>query len=38
MLHDIDTGAMNALQCWQLRDDACSDVGTSVNTLAALQR
>ncbi len=24
---------MNAPRCWQLRDDACSNVETSVNTL-----
>jgi hypothetical protein len=32
-------GTMNAPRCWQLHDDnACSDVGTSGKTLAALQR
>jgi hypothetical protein len=29
-----DSGAMNASQYWQLRDDACSAVETSANTKA----
>ncbi len=32
-LCDIDNGAMNAPGSWQLQDNACSNVGTSANTL-----
>jgi hypothetical protein len=34
-LCDIVNGAMNTPRYWQQRDDACSHVGTSVNTLVA---
>jgi hypothetical protein len=32
MFRDIGNGAVNAPQCWQLHDNACSNVVTSANT------